>query len=75
MAVWLDALIDAACKATIHVQNVGKAARHACAEVDAGFTQHCHHAARHVFATIVAYAFYHRSGTRVAHAKTLAHAT
>ena len=57
---------------TVFIQDVGKTARHACAEVHAGFTQNANNPARHVFTTVIANAFHHGDSTGVTHRKTLA---
>ena len=53
------------------VENIGNAARHARAEVDAGRSEHRHHATRHVFAAMVAHALHHKRRPGIAHGETL----
>ncbi len=55
------------------VPHIGHAARHAGGKVAAGFAQHHHGAARHVFAAMIPSAFHHRRRARVAHGKAFAH--
>src|SRR5947209_20363786 len=54
------------------VKHIGDAARHAGREVAAGRAEHDHDAAGHVLAAMIAGAFDHRDGTRIAHREALA---
>ena len=60
------------CKLAVFVVHISHAAAHASCKVAAGFTQHGHRAARHVFAAMVARAFYHCCCAGKTHRKALA---
>ncbi|MNI79904.1 hypothetical protein D3C73_1363960 [compost metagenome] len=55
--------IHAFAEFAVFVQHVGEPARHACAEVDARFTENTDDAAGHVFTAVVTDAFDHGDGT------------
>ena len=58
-------------KLAVLVQHPGHAAAHACREVVAHRTQHCHPAAGHIFASMVSHAFNHGPCAGIAYCKTL----
>ena len=64
--------VHAFAEVAIFIQNVTKAAGHACAKVDAGFTQHADDAAGHVFTAVVANTFDDGDRAGVTHRETLA---
>src|SRR5262249_11745496 len=59
-------------EARLGIVDIGDAARHAGSELPAGTPQPHDPAARNVFAAVIAGAFAHGDGTRVAHGKALA---
>ena len=59
-AVNVDQLVVVAIdEVPLHVEHVGEAAGESRAEIHAGAPQHSHHAARHVFAAMIARALHH----------------
>src|SRR5262249_9352669 len=64
--------VAAAFETAVRVEHVGDAARHAGGKVAPGRTDHDHHAARHVFATVVAGTLHHRDRPGIAHREALA---
>jgi hypothetical protein len=64
--------LHSAAKRAVLVIDIGDAARHAGGEVAPGLAQHDDDAAGHVFAAMIAGAFDHRDGARVAHGEALA---
>src|SRR5690606_27922365 len=61
--------VAAQLQAALRVPHVGHATGHAGCKVAAHFAQNNHGTARHVFATMIAYAFHNRAGTGVTHGK------
>ena len=59
----------------LHIQHVSYAGRHARAEVLAGFAEHYHDTAGHVFAGVRAHALYYGQRAAIAHCETLARAS
>src|SRR3974390_2600068 len=64
--------IAASVEVAVLVKHIGDAAGHAGGEVPPRRADHHHDAARHIFAAMVARAFYHRGGAGIAHGKALA---
>ena len=56
----------------VHIPYVSNTAAHTRCEVPSGFAKDDNLTTRHVFAAVVAHAFYNNSDTRVAHSETLA---
>src|ERR1019366_4141548 len=65
-------MVVAVDEVALHVEYVGKPAGESRPEIHAGASEHAGHAARHVFAAVIARAFNHGERAGIAHGKSFA---